>query len=202
MELHRRDYSILSFLQECNKSLLQKKILDCGAGGLTPPLAIFFKEGYETHGIEILESRINQSVKYAKEHNMNLNIRKGDIRELPYDNETFSFVFSHHTVNHLVKTDIKKAINEMIRVLKPEGLLYINFPSVDCASFNPDFDTSNGELIQLDNGQEVIHCFFQDNEADYYFNNLTIISKNKWQLLINKDWFDNIAMIDYIAQKK
>lgn len=202
MELHRRDYSILSFLQECNKLPLQKKILDCGAGGPTPPLAIFFKEGYETHGIEILASRIDQSTKFANEYNMNLNIIKGDIRDLPYDDESFSFVFSHHTVNHLVKSDIKKTMNEMIRVLKPEGLLYVNFPSIDCASFNPDFDTSNGELIQLDNGHKVIHCFFQDDEADAYFQNLTIISKNKWQLMINKDWFDNIAMIDYIVQKK
>ena len=202
MELHRRDYSILSFLQECNKVHLEKKILDCGAGGPTPPLAIFFEEGYETHGIEILESRIDQASKFAKEHKMNLNIIQGDMRKLPYEDEAFSYVFSHHTVNHLVKTDIKRSMKEMERVLKPNGLIYVNFPSVNCASFDSSIDTSKGELIKLQGGNEIIHCFFKDYEADSYFGNFTIISKNKWKLMINKGWFDNISMIDYIAQKK
>ncbi len=202
MTLHRRDYSLLGFLQECNKISLEKKILDCGAGGPTPPLAIFNREGYKTYGIEILENRIDQADKYAKEHNMELNIIKGDMRELPYEDETFSFVFSHHTINHLVKSDIRKSMKEMERVLVPGGLIYVNIPSIDCASYDKNMDTTNGELVQLERGKEVIHCFFQDDEADAFFENFTILSKNKWKLIINKDWFDNISMIDYIAQKK
>jgi len=41
MILHRLDTPLFDFLNECNKSTLEKKILDCGAGGGAPPLAIF-----------------------------------------------------------------------------------------------------------------------------------------------------------------
>ena len=202
MDLHRRDYSLQGFLQECNKIDLEKKILDCGAGGPTPPLAIFNEAGYKTYGIEILESRIQQSEKFAQEHNMELNIILGDMRELPYEDESFSFVFSHHTIHHMTKKDIAKAMKEMERVLAPGGLIFVNFPSVDCASYDETIDTSSGELVQMHGDEEVIHCFFQDNEADAYFGNFVIKSKNKWKLLINEGWFDGISMINYTAMKK
>ena len=66
MIVHRRDTPVFDFLNECNKSTLEKKILDCGAGGGHPPLAIFYRNGYKTYGIEILDSQIERANKYAK----------------------------------------------------------------------------------------------------------------------------------------
>jgi len=82
MSLHRRDYPLLGFLEECNKISLDKTILDCGAGGRRPPLAIFHKAGYKTFGIDILDSQIALATEYAKEHHMVFNIIKGDMRKL------------------------------------------------------------------------------------------------------------------------
>jgi len=105
MILHRRDTPVLVFLNECNQSHLPKIILDCGAGGGFPPLAIFHREGYKTYGIEISDSQIERAQAYEQEYNMQFNIIKGDMRELPYEDESFSFVFSHHTIHHLCKND-------------------------------------------------------------------------------------------------
>ena len=55
---------------------MEKKILDCGAGGNMPPLGLFYSEGYETYGIELSEKQIELSKAFEKEHNMNLNIDK------------------------------------------------------------------------------------------------------------------------------
>jgi len=68
MILHRRDIPLIGFLNECNKSSLKKKILDCGAGGQFPPLAIFFAKGYECHGIELSEKQIEAAQNYVNEH--------------------------------------------------------------------------------------------------------------------------------------
>jgi len=201
--LHRRDYPLLGFLQECNKTSLEKKILDCGAGGRTPPLAIFYREGYKTFGIDISETQIKLANNFAIEHNMKFNIIKGDMRKLPYDDASFSFVFSHHTIYHMLKIDIANAMKEMTRVLRSGGLLFVNFPSVDSASYGEGEKLGEGEYQQVErNSEKVIHSYFGDNEADVFFEKLLILSKNKWKLQINRGWSDGISMIEYVVQKK
>ncbi len=203
MGLHRRDYPILGLLEECNKISMEKKILDCGAGGRHPPLAVFHRAGYGTYGIDNSDSQIERANNYAKEHNMEFNIIKGDIRELPYEDESFSFVFSHHTIHHMPKVEVEKTVKEMIRVLKPGGLIFVNFPSIDCASYGHGEEVTEGEFLQVESdGEKVIHCFFDDDEADSFFSKCEIQSKNKWKLLINSGWFHGISMINYVAQKK
>ena len=202
LNLHRRDTPVLDFLNECNKSNLPKKILDCGAGGGHPPLAIFYNEGYETHGIEILDSQIERAEKYAQENNMDFNIIKGDMRELPYEDQSFSFVFSHHTIFHMSKEEVGKAIKEMERVLVLGGLIFINFPSYDCVGYGEGTEVEKGEFLQMEFGEEVLHSYYEDREADMYFENFDFISIRKWILLKNEGWVDNMGMIEYIARKK
>ena len=47
-----RQTQLYKFLEYCNKSNMEKKILDCGAGGNMPPLGLFYSEGYETYGFK------------------------------------------------------------------------------------------------------------------------------------------------------
>lgn len=203
MTLHRRDYPILGFLQECNKISLEKKILDCGAGGRNPPLAVFHRAGYETHGIDNSDSQIDRANNYAKEHKMEFNIIKGDIRELPYEDESFSFVFSHHTIHHMPKVEIEKTIKEMERVLRPGGLIFVNFPSIDSTSYGGGEEVAKNEFLQIEaDGGKITHCFYEDKEADSYFKNSEILSKRKWKLLINSGWSHGLSMIEYTAKKK
>ncbi len=202
MIVHRRDTPVYDFLNECNKSLLEKKILDCGAGGGHPPLAIFYRNGYKTYGIEILESQIERANKFAKESNMEFHIIKGDMRNLPYDDESFSFAFSHHTIFHMNKEDIAKSIKEMERVLVPNGLIYVNFPTYECVGYGEGKEIRKGEFLQMEFGEEVLHSYYEDDEADIYFKSFDIISIRKWILLKNEGWVDNMAMIEYIAKKK
>ena len=46
-------YPLYNFLRMVNEHPGEKKILDCGAGGLFPKLGLFAEEGYECYGIEI-----------------------------------------------------------------------------------------------------------------------------------------------------
>ena len=59
-----------------------------------PPLGIFYSEGYETYGIELSEKQIELSKAFEKEYNMNLNIRQGDIKNLPFKNNEIPFIYS------------------------------------------------------------------------------------------------------------
>ncbi|MCG3218966.1 MAG: SAM-dependent methyltransferase, partial [Candidatus Heimdallarchaeota archaeon] len=52
MEPIIRATMLYEFLKECLNSPLEKVILDCGAGGRQPPLALFNAYEFETHGID------------------------------------------------------------------------------------------------------------------------------------------------------
>jgi ubiquinone/menaquinone biosynthesis C-methylase UbiE len=202
MQLHHRDIPLLAFLRECEKSSLPKKILDCGAGGSTPPLAIFYEKGYETHGIEISESQIVEANKYAKNNDMKFNLIKGDIRELPYEEKSFSFAFSHHTIFHMTKKDIIKSIQEMERVLVKNGLLFLNVRSVNSSDYGHGKELGPGEYLSKHGTEEVIHSYFEDNEIDDVLSKFDIIFKKKWHLFTAENWATDLVMIEYIARKK
>jgi len=100
------------------------------------------------------------------------------------------------------KVEVGIALKEMIRVLKPGGLLFVNLPSVDCASFGEGEKVGDGEFQQVESdGTKIVHSFFGDDEADTYFADLSILSKKKWKLSINHGWFDGMSMIEYTVQK-
>jgi ubiquinone/menaquinone biosynthesis C-methylase UbiE len=175
--------SVYRFLSIIERIELDRKILDCGAGGPRPPLALFHKYGYETHGIDISESAIAASEKFANEHGLNLNIIKGDMREIPFEDSSFSFIFSQNSICHLTKRDAMKSITEMGRVLKLGGYLLVDFMSSESSYYgSPSLgeEVGSGEYQYTDDdGDIVLHSFHTDDEPDKYFTGLEIIRKVK-----------------------
>jgi ubiquinone/menaquinone biosynthesis C-methylase UbiE len=204
---------LYGFLRECNESSMEKIVLDCGAGGRFPPLALFYQWGYKTYGIDISDGEIQLAQKFCQENNITLNILKGDIRHIPFNDESMSFVYSINTVFHLSKADTAAALQEMERVLKPSGLLFVNFTSVDDVAFGDGQKVGTGEYIQdyewyLDIVKEGHVCsYYEYDEPDKYFSNFEIIRKEKRisELQIERnhpaggDW--QSADICYIGQK-
>ncbi len=175
--------SLYRFLKLIGQVELEKKVLDCGAGGPRPPLALFHDYGYETHGIDISESAITASEKFIRERGMKLKIIKGDMLELPYDDESFSFAFSQNSICHLTKKDTMIAIREMVRVLKPGGYMFVDFMSTESsyygsASLGKEVGTGEYQYID-DDGDTVLHCFHNDSEPDKYFTGMKVVHKVK-----------------------
>ncbi|MCK4567993.1 MAG: class I SAM-dependent methyltransferase [Candidatus Thorarchaeota archaeon] len=171
------------FLKIIETIPLEKKILDCGAGGPRPPLALFCQYGYETHGIDISESAISSALKFSEENQLNIDIIEGDIRKIPFDDESFSFVFTQHSICHLTKKDTKKAIVEITRVLRPGGYCFVDFMSTSSSYYGAESlgkEVSPGEYQYVDEDDNtVLHCFHSDGEPDQYFSGLRIVRKIK-----------------------
>ena len=182
---------------------LEKKILDCGAGGVQPPLALFYESGYETHGIDLSEEQIKCAEAFGREHKMELNIRLGDVRDIPFADETFSFVYEFYSICHLNKRDTGIAIREMLRVLKRGGYGFLGFMSADTWPLEGR-DVGKGEYQQLEDGELVLHSAYTDAEADPYFAAVDIVLKEKrtfwyrdvmarlpkeeWEAVWQEDW--------------
>lgn len=201
-----RQNQLFTFLLYCNSEELDKNILDCGAGGNCPPLAIFAEQGYKTCGIDINEEAIEKAKAFEKEHGLNLNISKGDMRALKYENESFSYLFSYNTIFHMSKEEINQTIGEIKRVLKPKGLAFINFLSTKDFRCGLGEKVAEGEYLQKENGSMILHSYHEEDEAEKYFeqHGLNVVYK---ELRVRTGPSRNggkvtLSFIDYIVEKK
>jgi ubiquinone/menaquinone biosynthesis C-methylase UbiE len=195
-------YNFLSYISD---SEINGPILDCGSGGPYPKQALFAVLGFETIGIEFSEERLKMAESYAKQHKLKLQMQMADMRLIPYNNDYFGYVYSWNTIFHMNKTDIKIAIKEMIRVLKPEGLCFVNFLSVDSEYYGEGDEQNPGEFLQIEGGEKILHTFFTDEESDGFFDNIEIEILYKEKRILQKKLKDRImkdSYFDYIVQKK
>ncbi len=131
---------------------------------------------------------------------MPLGILRGDMRNLPFAGEEFSFIYSFNAIDFMTKPDIAISMGEITRVLKRNGLCYVNFLSVDDAETWEPF-CKTAPALDLLKSEAFAH--FEDNEADFYFKSYEIIRKEK--RIQDKLWEGKLrrrAEIEYIARKK
>ena len=193
-------YNFLCFIQ--SNPPVNKKILDCGAGGRDPKLAFFYENGFETYGIDISDDEIKSVQNFCEENNINLGVIKGDMRNIPFNSEFFGYVFSYLSMVHLSKKDTAIAINEMHRVLMKGGLCYLNFLSKDDVNFDEKGESNPGEIISIHENQEYVHSYYKDDEPDNYFKNFKIIYKEKRHILKGKYYnTGRTCILDYFLKK-
>ena len=178
---------LYEFLRQCNFRTLPRIVLDCGAGGEDPPLSMFYDFGYECHGVEIAECALEKARKYCQKTNSRLNIIKADMRKLPYPDEMFSFAYAYNAIFFMSKADIKRTISEINRILKPEGLFYVNFTTVEDPNSGP-FNEGASKLYKSKRFSQ-----FEDNEAESYFEGFQILRKEK-------RWIEKIVENDVVKQ--
>ena len=193
---------ITQFLRILDSQPVEKSVLDCGAGGGRPPLALFKLRGYRTSGIDISRGRIQLANEFANKHNLTLNITEGDMRKIPFEDNTFGCVFSYNTIFHMNKRDIELSVKEMLRVLKPGGLLYVNFiwHREDMSYLGEEREP--GEFWSDMEGEDTLHTCHTEKEAENFFKDSKIVYKQKRELAINlKDIIYNDGYLDYIVEK-
>lgn len=95
------------------------KILDvgCGPGHISAQIAEMYP-GSEVTGIDISRQRINDGLAYC-ERFKNLNLHCADAVSLPFEDNTFDFVFARFVLEYI--KDTQKAVQEIIRVCKKGG---------------------------------------------------------------------------------
>ena len=117
----------LSYLKKFLRK--KQKILDlaCGYGRFTIPLA---KQGYTIQGIDISPNLIAKAKRTAKNEGLNLKFQIGDMRKLPYDNDSFDSIICMWSafIELSKEKDQIKALKEMLRILKKGGFAFLEMP--------------------------------------------------------------------------
>jgi len=119
-----RRLSVQPMLKVLRKYKKKGKLLDigCSTGFLLDEAR---KQGWQAYGIELSK----WAVEYAKDKLGLENIIQGELRDAGHADSFFDVVIMKDTIEHLA--DVKGTLIEIRRILKPDGLLYINTPNID-----------------------------------------------------------------------
>jgi len=93
-----------------------KKVLDigCGTGRLISDL---LDRGAIITGVDVSKNMLEVArKKFPKVHFI-----EGDIRKIPFKDDSFDFVIATFVIVHLQQCELEKAFDEVYRVLKPSG---------------------------------------------------------------------------------
>lgn len=104
-----------------------EKILDVACGGGTLSLKIA-ERGGSVRGIDISEDEINRATQFAQREKIACEFQVGDAEYLPYPDECFDKVVSSSSLEHF--QDDLSVLNEMSRVLKPNGIVVLTVDSL------------------------------------------------------------------------
>lgn len=111
--------------------------LGCGSGRHVIFLA---KHGFNVYGFDIADEGMKITRQWLKKEKLKANLKIGSIyKKLPYQNNFFDAVISTHAIHHGKIEDIRKAIRELERVLKPGGLIFVTFRKRKFRKFYPNF---------------------------------------------------------------
>jgi len=201
-----RAVQLFTFKNYCDQNPLEKEILECGAGVHKPeaePLFVrFARDGYRVHGIDIAEVRLKNARTYCVDHHIMADLRQADMRAIPFDDASMPFIYAYNVIFHAQKEDMRRMVKEMARVLKPGGLMFVNFLSLDDGDCGQGERIGEGEFQQGEDGHTVVHSYHGDDEAEDYFEGLKVVFKEKRLLekYEGEDW-SRQAYIDYILKK-
>jgi ubiquinone/menaquinone biosynthesis C-methylase UbiE len=162
-----------------NQSILE---LGCGNGGTWNS-----KRNSIPRDVKIVLSDFSEGMLTAAKDNLigldSMEYEIIDAQFINYNDNTFDIVIANHMLYHV--PDIKKALGEISRVLKPNGIFYASTNSINnmeeltilLHNFDSgiDFATNSiGQAFGLETGKEKLSEFFRTVEVERYDDSLHI----------------------------
>jgi ubiquinone/menaquinone biosynthesis C-methylase UbiE len=95
-----------------------KRVLEIGTGNGADGVMFALNGGIYT-GVDLTEAALEATRKHFQVLGLNGAFEKGNAEQLSFADETFDIVYSHGVLHHT--PDTQRAINEVWRVLKPNG---------------------------------------------------------------------------------
>jgi len=154
-----------------------KKVLDFGCG-LGRHSIFFAKQGFDVSAFDLSVEATEHLKSWAEKENLSIDIINADMLQLPYYDNSFDAIFAYHVISHTDSVGIKKIINEISRVLKIGGEVFLTLCSKESWSFKdagyPRVDENT--VIKTDEGPEkgVPHFYVSLDDIFNLFANYDI----------------------------
>lgn len=176
-----------------------KRILDLGCG-VGRNLVYLSNKGFELHGFDLSKEGINQLNTILAKEKLKASLIVGDVfKKLPYKNNYFDAVISVQVLQHSKEESILKAINEIHRILRPGGYIFITL----CGRY------SQGILRKylVKSAKKIAPNTYiptEGNEAGltHFIYNRSLIKKHFKNFKIIKNWKDSKDYYCFLALRE
>ncbi len=151
--------------------VFQAPVLDVGCGdGLVASVMLQKKNKFEV-GIDIFD----REVKKAQKLGIYKHCLVASIYSLPFPNSSFATVFSNSVIEHI--RDLDRALDEINRVLTPDGRMVITVPSVYLARYL--LGTAVLSFLKLDFLAKIYGNFFNK-----LFKHYNVYDHDQWAKIL------------------
>lgn len=151
--------AVKNFIERYGQNIKRARILDigCGNGEYT---SLFCKNWNKVIGLDIKN--------YIKPEYRKFEFIKGNAEELPFPNESFDLVVSFDVIEH-IEND-RKAIQEMYRVLRKRGKIFLETPNRERLSYWLLVLVGRKRTYPLKLGENCIHLQeYKKQELEWKF---------------------------------
>ena len=111
-----------------------KELLDFGCG-LGRHSIYFSEQGFNVSAFDLSVEGTNHLQAWAEKDDFNIDVKIADMVELPYADNSFDCLFAYHVISHTDTIGANKILDEVNRVVKPHGEIYITLCSKETWSF-------------------------------------------------------------------
>ena len=159
------------------KSNSFKRLLDLGCG-TGRHLLYFAQQGFEVYGLDGSPKGLDIAKNWLSEENKDANLTCQRIEQkFPYPNEYFDVIISIQVIHHNYLKDIIVTAQEIDRILKPNGFIFITVPILHIFS-RAEWDLKKDEKRTFipQKGQEkgLPHHFFTISEFKSIFKSFSL----------------------------
>ncbi len=156
-----------------------KRILDIGSG-TGRHLIYFSKKGFEVYGMDTSQKGISIAKQWLVEENLKAEIILHKMEQkFPYEDNFFDAVIAIQVIHHNKMKDIVITVNEIERVLRKEGIIFITFPRKSDGSGREDWKLmkieKNTYIPQAGQEKGLPHHFFTLEEIHDVFSSFNLL---------------------------
>ena len=137
--------------------------LGCGIGRHS---ILFAEAGFKTYAMDLSENAVARAAEWAKERQLPIDFRVGDMKNLPYDKESMDAIFAYYVISHADTKGVIEILKQIRGVLKPNGEAYLTFGSKDSWGWKENWPIvdPNTKLRQEDGPDNNVPHFYADSK--------------------------------------